>query len=202
MRVENTPQYPYPLTLGAIPIENLDLIEEVAENIGLDLKKAGVHMDLAPVADINDNPENPVIGYRSFGQDKNEVTKRSLSYYKGLQKAGVLGCFKHFPGHGNTITDSHLGLPLISKSENELWDNELFPFRNAIKSEPDSIMIGHLAVPSLSSGKEVSATLSKDIVTNLLREKMKFKGLIISDALNMRFKLPLALNNISSVCFF
>lgn len=185
MRVENTPQYPFPITLGAIQDNNLELITQIGQSIGNDLKSTGIHLNLAPVVDINDNPRNPVIGYRSFGDNKYEVSRRALAFYNGLKASGILGCFKHFPGHGNTTTDSHLGLPVISRNEEELWDNELFPFQEAVKAEAHSIMIGHLAVPALSDGKEISATLSKEIITGLLRKKMGYKGLIISDALNM-----------------
>ncbi|WP_348772862.1 glycoside hydrolase family 3 N-terminal domain-containing protein [Aquimarina sp. MMG016] len=185
MRVENTPQYPYALTLGAIPEDQNELIHQVGNAIGNDLKSIGIHMNLAPVVDINMNPDNPVIGYRSFGQDKEQVIKRALLYYQGLKASGTLGCFKHFPGHGDTNIDSHLGLPLISKTKEELYNQELYPFIKAIEQEVDSIMIGHLAVPSLSNDKNTSATLSKDIIKEVLRKELGFKGVVISDALNM-----------------
>ncbi|MBG6128951.1 beta-glucosidase-like glycosyl hydrolase [Aquimarina sp. EL_43] len=185
MRVENTPQYPYAITLGAIPEDQSNLITEVGKYIGNDLKSIGIHLNLAPVADINVNPNNPVIGYRSFGENKEQVTLKSLALYKGLKASGVLGCFKHFPGHGDTAVDSHLGLPVISKSRQELFDEELYPFIKAIASGIDSILIGHLAVPSLTNGKDISATLSKDIIKGILRNELGFEGAVISDALNM-----------------
>ncbi|WP_234387094.1 glycoside hydrolase family 3 protein [Aquimarina sp. Aq78] len=185
MRVENTPQYPYAITLGAIPDDQSDLITEVGKYIGNDLKSVGIHLNLAPVADINVNPNNPVIGYRSFGEKKEQVTLKSLAFYKGLKASGVLGCFKHFPGHGDTAVDSHLGLPVISKTRQELYDEELYPFIKAIASGIDSILIGHLAVPSLTKGKDISATLSKDIIKGVLRNELGFEGVVISDALNM-----------------
>ncbi len=185
MRVEKTPQYPYAITLGAIKNDNDKLIYEVGKRTAIDLKKIGIHYNLAPVIDINDNPSNPVIGYRSFGDDRFKVTKNALSYYNGMQEIGILGCLKHFPGHGNTSVDSHLGLPIINKTLNELYEQELYPFIEAIKQEIDSIMVGHLAVPALTNGKIISATLSSEIIQDLLRNKLGYKGLIISDALNM-----------------
>ncbi|WP_366183031.1 glycoside hydrolase family 3 N-terminal domain-containing protein [Flavobacterium ovatum] len=185
MRVEKTPQYPYAITLGALPESQLHLVYEVGKQIGLDLKSAGIHYNLAPLADINNNPNNPVIGYRSFGENKEKVAHFAVEYLRGMNDVGVLGCLKHFPGHGNTNVDSHLGLPILEESLDELLDNELYPFIEGIKHQVDSIMIGHLAVPSLNDGKNTSATLSKAIIQDLLRKKLQYKGLVISDALNM-----------------
>ncbi len=185
MRVENTTQYPYALTLGALPNNQNELIIQTGKQIGNDLASIGIHMNLAPVADINMNPDNPVIGYRSFGENKEKVTEKALSFYKGTKEAGVLGCFKHFPGHGDTNVDSHLGLPVINKSKAEIQNQEFYPFIKAIESDIDSIMIGHLAVPELSNGQRISATLSKDIIKGILREELGFNGVVISDALNM-----------------
>ncbi|AWG22980.1 glycoside hydrolase [Flavobacterium faecale] len=185
MRVEKTPQYPYAITLGALPKSKAHLAFEVGRQIGLDLKSAGIQYNLAPLADINNNPNNPVIGYRSFGEDKDKVALFAVEYLKGMNSVGVLGCLKHFPGHGNTNVDSHLGLPILQESLDELLENELYPFIEGIKANVDSIMIGHLAVPALNDGKNTSATLSKPIIETLLRKKLGYKGLIISDALNM-----------------
>ncbi|WP_340063931.1 glycoside hydrolase family 3 protein [Ascidiimonas aurantiaca] len=186
MRIENTPQYPYALSLGALGENRETLIFETAKYIGRDLKESGIHLNLAPVADINENPNNPVIGYRSFGQKKDAVSRNAIAFYKGLVKAGISGCFKHFPGHGNTHVDSHLGLPVIHKSKEQLMLNELVPFIRAIEEKADCIMIGHLAVPALSMGKIIPATLSEEIIKGVLRETLGFKGVVISDALNMR----------------
>ena len=185
MRVEKTPQYPYAITLGALPESKKTLVYEVGKQIGLDLKSAGIHYNLAPLADINNNPNNPVIGYRSFGQNKEKVASFALEYMRGMNNVGVLGCLKHFPGHGNTSVDSHLGLPVLEETLEELMDNELFPFIKGIENDVDSIMIGHLAVPALNDGKNTSATLSKSIIEDLLRKQLGFDGLVISDALNM-----------------
>jgi len=185
MRVEKTPQYPYAITLGALPEEQKELVFEVGKQIALDLKSAGIHYNLAPLADINNNPNNPVIGYRSFGENKEKVADFALEYLRGMSEAGVLGCLKHFPGHGNTNVDSHLGLPILEENLEQLLANELYPFIKGIKNNVDSIMIGHLAVPALNEGKDTSATLSQNIIQKLLREQLGYDGLVISDALNM-----------------
>ena len=186
MRIENTPQYPYAITLGALPESEVDLVYEVGKQIGNDLKAAGILYNLAPLADINNNPNNPVIGYRSFGESKEKVALFANAYLKGMSDAGILGCLKHFPGHGNTNVDSHLGLPILNESLDQLLANELYPFIKGIENKVDSIMIGHLAVPALNDGMNTSATLSKNIIQNLLRNQLGFEGLIISDALNMK----------------
>ncbi|MDR7209944.1 glycoside hydrolase family 3 N-terminal domain-containing protein [Flavobacterium piscis] len=185
MRIEKTPQYPYALTLGALPESKSNLVYEVGKQIGLDLKSAGIHYNLSPLADINNNPNNPVIGYRSFGENKEKVAHFAVEYLKGMSEVGILGCLKHFPGHGNTNVDSHLGLPVLKETLQELMENELYPFIKGIENNVDSIMIGHLAVPSLNGGKDTSSTLSKTIIQDLLREKLGYDGLVISDALNM-----------------
>jgi beta-N-acetylhexosaminidase len=185
MRIEKTPQYPYAITLGALPENKSNLVYEVGKQIGLDLKAAGIHYNLAPLADINNNPNNPVIGYRSFGENKEKVADFAVEYLKGMSEVGILGCLKHFPGHGNTNVDSHLGLPVLIETLDELLENELYPFIKGIENNVDSIMIGHLAVPSLNDGKDTSATLSKTVIQTLLREKLGYDGLVISDALNM-----------------
>ena len=185
MRVEKTPQYPYAITLGALPESESHLVYEVGKQIGLDLKAAGIDYNLAPLADLNNNPENPVIGYRSFGENKEKVNNFALEYLRGMNDVAVLGCLKHFPGHGNTSVDSHLGLPILEENLEQLLENELVPFIKGIENNVDSIMIGHLAVPALNEGKNTSATLSKSIIETLLRKQMGYDGLIISDALNM-----------------
>lgn len=185
MRVENTPQYPYAITLGALPQSKKNLVYQVGKQIGQDLKSAGINYNLAPLADINNNPDNPVIGYRSFGENKEKVALFAVEYLRGLNDSGVLGCLKHFPGHGNTNVDSHLGLPILEENLEQLLENELYPFIQGIAHKVDSIMIGHLAVPALHNGAHTSATLSKVIIEDLLRKRLKYDGLVISDALNM-----------------
>ncbi|MEM9141986.1 MAG: glycoside hydrolase family 3 protein [Bacteroidota bacterium] len=184
MRIEETPQYPYALTLGAISGDN-DLIFEVGRHIAQDCKKAGIHWNLAPVVDINNNPANPVIGYRSFGERREQVYKKALAFIQGTQSEGILTSIKHFPGHGDTATDSHLGLPIIDKSKKALLENELYPFQKLIQDGVDSVMAGHLCVPALAQGKADPSSLSKEIIKGLLRDEMGFTGVVISDALNM-----------------
>lgn len=184
MRIENTPQYPYAITLGAIE-NNTELSYKVGQQIANDCKAAGIHWNLAPVVDINNNPNNPVIGYRSYGEDKNKVAKNALAFIKGSESEGVLTCLKHFPGHGDTEVDSHLGLPLITKSKEELFNNELFPFQELINEGVDSIMAGHLSIPALADGDAIPSSLSKKMLKDVLRDEMNFKGVVISDALNM-----------------
>ncbi|WP_350285274.1 glycoside hydrolase family 3 N-terminal domain-containing protein [uncultured Croceitalea sp.] len=184
MRIEETPQYPYALTLGAIK-NNDALITAVGEHIGYDCLNAGIHWNLCPAVDINNNPENPVIGYRSFGDKPEAVYKKAKAFIAGMDKSRVLNSIKHFPGHGDTAVDSHLGLPRIDKSKEELLANELYPFKELIKTGVDSVMVGHLAVPSISDSTTRSSTLSKPIITDLLRSEFEHSGVVITDALNM-----------------
>ena len=183
MRIEETPQYPYAITLGAT--EDPDLILKVGKTIGEDCRAVGIHWNFAPVADVNNNPNNPVIGYRSFGSNKKKVSKNAIAFSKGLQQAGILSCAKHFPGHGDTATDSHLGLPVIEKSEKNIFEHELFPFIELLKNKVDTVMVGHLSVPALTAGKQISASVSEEIIKNVLRGKLGYQGVVVSDALNM-----------------
>lgn len=184
MRIENTPQYPYAITLGANK-DNTDLVFEVGQNIAKDCKAAGIHWNLSPVVDVNVNPNNPVIGYRSFGDDKEQVISLAKAFVKGTQSEGVLTSIKHFPGHGDTATDSHLGLPIIDKTKEDLIANELYPFQKLIDKGVDSVMVGHLSVPALTTNAELPSSINKDIITGVLRNEMGFDGVVISDALNM-----------------
>lgn len=186
MRIEYTPAYPYAITLGALDGSKIELVEEVGRRMGEDLKSCGIHLNFAPVADINTNPNNPVIGYRSFGTDKEKVSKFALATFKGMRSVGIGACYKHFPGHGDTDVDSHLGLPVLNKSMEELMQEELYPFMEGIKGGVDMIMVGHLAVPALSGGSQLPASLSKKIITGLLKEELGYKGLLVTDALNMK----------------
>lgn len=184
MRIENTPQYPYAITLGA-NTNNADLVFEVGKQIAQDCKAAGIHWNLSPVVDINTNPNNPVIGYRSFGDNKENVVSLATAYVKGTQSEGVLTSIKHFPGHGDTATDSHLGLPVIDKTKEQLLVNELYTFQCLINEGVDSVMVGHLSVPALTTNKNFPSSINKDIITGVLRNEMGFDGVVISDALNM-----------------
>ncbi|MEE1962798.1 glycoside hydrolase family 3 N-terminal domain-containing protein [Allomuricauda taeanensis] len=182
MRIENTPQFPYAITLGALNGDE-NLIQQVGQHIGWDCRAAGIQWNLAPVVDINNNPENPVIGYRSFGENKEMVLAKSEAFIQGMKSTGTLNSIKHFPGHGDTAVDSHLGLPVIDKSLSELKENELFPFQELINKGVDSVMVGHLSLPQLDD--QNPSTTSSKIITGLLRKQMGFEGVIISDALNM-----------------
>ena len=186
MRIEYTPAYPYAITLGALDGSKIDLVEEVGRRMGEDLKSCGIHLNFAPVADINTNPNNPVIGYRSFGTDKEKVSQFALATFKGMRSAGIGACYKHFPGHGDTDVDSHLGLPVLNKSREELMQEELYPFMEGIKGGVDMIMVGHLAVPALADGSLLPASLSKKIITGMLKGELGYKGILVTDALNMK----------------
>jgi beta-glucosidase-like glycosyl hydrolase len=186
MRIEKTPQYPFAITLGALKKDAEKWAEEVGYRMGLDMKRSGIHLNLAPCADVNTNPNNPVIGYRSFGDQTEKVAKLSFAAYSGMKKAGIGACLKHFPGHGDTAVDSHLGLPILQKTKAELEAEELFPFQYGIDRGVEMIMVGHLAVPALTGGKDIPASISRELITDLLKGEMGFKGLVISDALNMR----------------
>ena len=186
MRVEKTPQYPFAITLGALKNNAETWVEEVGYRMGIDMKRSGIHLNLAPCADVNTNPNNPVIGYRSFGNDPGKVASLSFAAYSGMKKAGIGACLKHFPGHGDTATDSHLGLPILHKTKAELKAEELPPFQYGIDRGIEMIMVGHLAVPALTGGKDIPASVSRELITDLLKGEMGFKGLVISDALNMK----------------
>ncbi len=176
--------FPRQLMLGAI--QDNRLIYEMGKTIGSQLRDIGIHVNFAPVVDINNNPANPVIGDRSFGEDRYMVTAKAYQYMLGLQDAGVLACAKHFPGHGDTDTDSHLDLPVIPHSRARLDSIELFPFRALISKGLPAVMIAHLQIPALDNRPNTPTTLSKYVVTNLLREELQFQGIIFTDALEMK----------------
>ncbi len=176
--------FPRQLMLGAIQDERE--LEAMGFAIGQQLKALGVHVSFAPVADINNNPLNPVIGDRSFGEDREKVAQCAIAYMRGLEAAGVMACGKHFPGHGDTDTDSHLDLPLISHSMERLTDVELYPFKKLIEAGMTGMMVAHLHVPALDDRNHISTTLSVKAVQDLLKNEMGFKGLIFTDALEMK----------------
>ncbi len=186
MRIEKTPQYPFAITLGALKTDAEKWVEEVGFRMGMDMKRSGIHLNLAPCADVNTNPDNPVIGYRSFGNQTEEVAKLAFAAYSGMKKAGIGACLKHFPGHGDTATDSHLGLPILNKTKAQLEAEELLPFQYGIDHGVEMIMVGHLAVPALTGGEIIPASISRELITDLLKGEMGFEGLVISDALNMK----------------
>ncbi len=184
MRLDSTIKYPKQMTLGAI--QDNRLIYKMGNNIAEESKRLGIHVNFAPVADVNNNPANPVINYRSFGENKYKVTEKSLAYMNGMQDKGVLANGKHFPGHGDTDADSHKTLPIIKHDVARLDSIELYPFKHLIDSGLGSMMVAHLYIPSLDDTPNKASTLSKKIVSDLLKYDLNFEGLIFTDALNMR----------------
>ena len=184
MRLDSVTKFPYQLTLGSVSDENL--IYRMGLAVGDQCKRIGVHVNYAPVVDINNNPNNPVIGYRSFGEDKYKVSKYGVAYMKGMQDAGIMACAKHFPGHGDVDVDSHYDLPVINKTTKELDSMELVPFRAIFDAGVGSVMIAHLSIPSIDNTKNVATSISKNSVTDLLRNKMGYQGLTFTDALEMK----------------
>ncbi|GIV41238.1 MAG: beta-N-acetylglucosaminidase [Vicingaceae bacterium] len=184
MRLDNTPKYPWQMVLGAL--ENDSLIYQMGLQIAHQCRALGIHINFAPVVDLNNNPDNPVINARSFGENKYAVAKKSLMYMKGLMDGGVLACAKHFPGHGNTHTDSHLDLPVIDVNRQQINEYELYPFQFLMNFDLPSVMVAHIALPSITGDNSLPATLSPLIVKNILQDSLGFKGLIFTDALNMK----------------
>ncbi|HEX9133943.1 MAG TPA: beta-N-acetylhexosaminidase [Ktedonobacteraceae bacterium] len=172
------------MALGAIGTE--EMAYKVALATGHELKALGINMNLAPVVDINNNPANPVIGVRSFGEDPQQVARLGAAVVKGYHAAGILSCLKHFPGHGDTAVDSHLALPMIPYTLERLAAVELVPFRSGIEAGTESVMIAHVAFPALTERDSLPATLSPAIVEGLLREQLGFNGVILSDCLEMK----------------
>lgn len=184
MRLDSTIRFPRQMTLGAAG--NDSLIYKMGLAIGRECKRMGIHINFAPVADINNNPLNPVINSRSFGEVKEKVTSAALMYMNGLQDQGVMACGKHFPGHGNTDTDSHFSLPVINQNAAEMDTMELFPFRRLINEGLASMMVAHLHIPAYDTGFNSTSTLSKVVTDSLLRKNLGFEGLVFTDALNMK----------------
>lgn len=184
MRVNNTLSYPLQMTLGAI--SNDKLISTMGKQIAEQCKRMGIHFNFAPDIDVNNNAKNPVIGMRSFGEDPLNVARKGTAYALSLQENGIIPSIKHFPGHGNTHTDSHYSLPRIESSIEELEKTELYPFQYAINKDVSCVMVGHLYLPALEKQNNLSSSFSKAIMTDLLRTKMGFKGLIVTDALDMK----------------
>jgi len=184
MRLDSVFDFPRQLNLGAIRDNNL--IYQMGVAISEQCKRLGVHVNFAPVADVNSNPMNPVINDRSFGEDIYNVANKSIAYMRGMQDNNVLACAKHFPGHGDTDKDSHKTLPSVSQSKQRIDSLELYPFRQLIKNGVGSIMSAHLYVPALDSLEKRASSLSKKIITELLKDEMDFNGLVFTDALNMK----------------
>jgi len=183
MRLEGIGKFPYQMTLGAI--QNDSLIYLMGAEIAKMLKRTGIDINLAPVADVNNNPANPVINVRSFGEDPGNVSRKAMMYMKGLQDNGIIAVGKHFPGHGDTDVDSHSGLPVIRHNRQRLDSVELLPFKVLINNGISGIMPGHLSVPALNQTDSLPVTLSEAVLTGLLKKELGFSGIAISDAMNM-----------------
>lgn len=184
MRLDSTFRYPYNMTLGAI--KDLKLIEKLGASLAKESKRMGVHFNFAPVVDINTNPKNPIIGYRSFGESKFNVTEHAFALMNGVQEQGIFSTGKHFPGHGDTSADSHSSLPIVNSSLEQLENTELYPYEQLFNQGLASVMVAHLNVPSLESRKGRPTSISYNVVTNLLKKELGFDGLIFTDALNMK----------------
>ena len=192
MRLDSTYAYPWNMTLGAIA--DNEIVYDIGKQIGAHVKRMGMHINFSPVVDINTNPDNPIIGNRSFGEDRDNVTNKALAYMRGMQSSGILANAKHFPGHGDTDLDSHKILPTISFTKKRLDSIELHPYKRLFQEGLSSVMVAHLNVPALEKRKKFPSSISKAIVTDLLQNDLNFQGLIFTDALNMKgasnFKKP------------
>ena len=184
MRINDGLSYPYQMTLGAIT--NDSLISEMGRQIAEQCLRIGINVNFAPDIDVNNEPNNPVIGFRSFGEDPDNVARKGTAYALALQNHGVIPSMKHFPGHGNTATDSHHALPIIKNSLEEIEKIELYPFQYAIDKGVNGAMVGHLYFPALEPVVNQSSSLSKNIVTDLLKNKMNYDGIIFTDGLEMK----------------
>ncbi|MAM05387.1 MAG: hypothetical protein CMD06_05455 [Flavobacteriales bacterium] len=183
MRLDSSVRFPWQMTLGAI--EDSDLIYKMGVEIARQCKLLGIHINFAPVIDVNSNPKNPIINNRSFGEDPYRVAEKGLAYMRGMQDNHVLACAKHFPGHGDTDKDSHKTLPIINHNKDRLNKIELIPFKELINNGLGSVMTAHLNIPVLENDSNLPSSLSKNVVDSLLKNKLGFQGLCITDALNM-----------------
>lgn len=181
---DSTISYPYQMTLGAI--QNNSLIYDMGRQIAKDFLRIGMHFNFAPVVDINNNPKNPVINFRSFGDDKNNVTQKAKAYMDGMVAGGILASLKHFPGHGDTDVDSHYDLPQLKFDKKRLMELEIFPFKELIQAGAPSVMVAHMNIPALDATPNIPSSISKKVVTDLLRNELGFKGLTVTDAMDMK----------------
>ncbi|MRR20956.1 serine hydrolase, partial [bacterium] len=182
MRIREVEDFPYQMTLGAL--QNDSLIYKMGAAVAWQCRDIGVNLNLAPVADVNNNPMNPVINYRSFGEDPDKVAAKAAMYMKGLQDNGIIACAKHFPGHGDTDVDSHTGMPVIKGDRNRFEKVELVPFRHLADEGIGAVMTAHISVPGLDESG-LPSTFSKKVITGILRKDVRFRGLILTDAMNM-----------------
>lgn len=181
---DSTQSYPYQMTLGAM--QDNSLLYEMGRDVAKDFLRIGIHFNFAPTVDINNNPKNPVIGFRSFGDNKENVTVKSAAYMKGMIDGGVLASIKHFPGHGDTDVDSHYDLPKLPFTRERLEELEIYPFKELIKQGATAVMVGHMDIPALDNTPNLPSSISKKVVTDLLRNDLGFQGLTVTDAMNMK----------------
>ena len=184
MRLDSSLRFPWQMTLGAI--QDTNLIYEMGVEVARQCKLLGIHINFAPVVDVNSNPDNPIINNRSFGENPNKVGRMGVAYMKGMQDNNILACAKHFPGHGDTDADSHKTLPTVNHLKYRLKEVELLPYRMLIENGLGSVMVAHLYIPSLDDTKNLAVSLSSKVVNGLLKKEMGFTGLAITDALNMK----------------
>ncbi len=184
MRLDSTLSYPKQMVLGSISDNHL--IYEMGSDIARQCKRLGIHINFAPVTDINSNPKNPVIGIRSFGEDKENVAVKSIAYMKGLQHNRIIATAKHFPGHGDTESDSHFTLPVLSHTKEELFNTDLYPYKKLIADSLMGVLSGHLNIPSLDNTPKLPSSLSEKVINGVLRKELGFRGLVFTDAMNMR----------------
>jgi len=183
MRLDSTTEFPKQMSLGAI--RDNEVIYRMGAEIGRQCQRLGIHINFAPVSDINSNPANPVIGIRSFGESRENVAFKASAYMRGLQQTHVIATAKHFPGHGDTSSDSHHTLPTVSRSSEQMRDIDMYPFRKLIADSLMGIITGHLHVPVMDNTPALAATLSEKIVTEVLKKELGFRGLVFTDAMNM-----------------
>ncbi len=183
MRLDSTISYPYQMTLGAV--QDNTLLYKMGQFVARDFKRLGLQMNFGPDMDVNNNPNNPVIGFRSFGDNKYNVAQKGIAYMLGMQDGGILTTAKHFPGHGDTDVDSHFDLPQLPFTRQRLDSLEEYPFREAIRAGLSGIMVAHMNIPALDTTAHLPSTLSKPIITGLLKDSLGFKGLVVSDAMGM-----------------
>ena len=184
MRLDSIINFPHELMMGAT--KDAEFIYKMGNAVGFQCKRMGINVNYAPVVDVNNNPENPVINDRSFGEDKYKVAAFGVQYMKGLQAENVMACAKHFPGHGDVSVDSHLDLPIINKTREALDSLELYPFREMIKAGVGSVMMAHLYIPAIDTTSHLATSLSPKAVDGLLRKQLGFKGITITDGLEMK----------------
>lgn len=181
---DSTLSFPYQMTLGAV--QDNQLIYRMGREVALDFQRIGMHFNFAPDVDINNNPKNPVIGIRSFGDNKFNVTQKAKAYMDGMVDGGILASIKHFPGHGDTDVDSHYDLPQLPFDKKRLDTLEMYPFKELIKAGAPAVMVAHMNIPSLDDTPNMPSSISKKVVTDLLRNELGFKGLTVTDAMDMK----------------